>query len=93
MTDRRHTRTPRLHPPQTPRVWTVQEIRALGATTDVVTAGQILGLSRNSAYTLARQGRFPVPVIKAGAQYRVPVAGLLAALHDTAAITDDGGGG
>lgn len=85
MTDRRRTRTPRLHPPQAPRVWTVPEIHALGVTTDVVTAGQILGLSRATAYTLARQGRFPVPVIKAGAQYRVPVAGLVAAT-----TTDDG---
>jgi hypothetical protein len=43
MTDRRRTRTPRLHPPQSPPIWTVQEIRALGATTDVVTAGRSSG--------------------------------------------------
>ena len=94
MTDRRRTRTPAQPSADTPatarRVWSLQEIQALGATTDVVTAGQILGLSRNSAYQLARAGTFPVPVLRAGAQYRVPVAGLLTALHlnaerDTAA--------
>ena len=85
MTDRRRTRTPAqpaVAPPATARqVWSLQEVQALGATTDVVTAGQILGLSRNSAYTLARRGRFPVPVIKAGTRYRIPVAALLTALH------------
>jgi hypothetical protein len=62
-------------------MWTVEQVRQLGTTTDVVTAGQVLGLSRNTAYRLARLDQFPVPVLRAGAQYRVPVAGLLAALH------------
>lgn len=62
-------------------VWTAEGVRRLGTTTDVVTAGQILGLSRTTAYRLARLGQFPVPLLRAGAQYRVPVAGLLAALH------------
>ena len=94
MRDRRRSRTP-TRPPTgatgTLRpVWTPEEVRALGVTTDVVTAGRILGLSRNTAYRLARAGTFPVPVLRAGAQYRVPVAGLLTALHlnaerDTAA--------
>jgi hypothetical protein len=77
MRERRRTQTP-----ATPRpAWTVEQVRQLGITTDVVTAGQILGLSRNTAYRLARLAQFPVPVLRAGAQYRVPVAGLLAALH------------
>jgi hypothetical protein len=63
------------------RTWTAEQVRALGTTTDIVTAGQILGLSRNTAYRLARAGIFPVPVLRAGALYRVPVAALLAALH------------
>lgn len=73
----------RRHPPTaTPRpAWTAEQVRRLGTTTDVVTAGQILGLSRTTAYRLARLGQFPVPMLRAGAQYRVPVAGLLAALH------------
>jgi hypothetical protein len=61
--------------------WTPQRIRALGAVTDVVTAGAILGLSRSVAYHLAAHDAFPVPVIRAGCRYRVPVAALLAALH------------
>lgn len=80
MSDRRRTRTP--HQPETiePRRWTVPEITALGATTDVVTAGRILGISRNTAYAHARRGTFPVPVIKIGSRYRVPVAAILAVL-------------
>jgi hypothetical protein len=77
MRERRHAQTPATLRP----AWTAEQVRQLGTTTDVVTAGQILGLSRNTAYRLARLGQFPVPVLRAGAQYRVPLAGLLAALH------------
>ena len=98
MPDRRRTRTPTRPPTDAAAarrpVWTPEQVRALGVTTDVVTAGQILGLSRNSAYRLARAGTFPVPVLCAGAQYRVPVAALLTALgldaeRDTAAQPDN----
>lgn len=101
MPDRRRTRTPTRPPTDAaaaPRpVWTPEQVRALGVTTDVVTAGQILGLSRNSAYRLARTGTFPVPVLRAGAQYRVPVAALLTGLgldaeRDTAAPPDNTAG-
>ena len=61
--------------------WTPEAIRALGPVTDIATAGQILGLSRSSAYVLAADGVVPVPVIRVGSRYRVPVAALLAALH------------
>jgi hypothetical protein len=77
MRERRRTQTPATPQP----VWTAEQVRQLGTTTDIVTAGQTLGLSRNTAYRLARLGQFPVPVLRAGAQYRVPIAGLLAALH------------
>ncbi|MDH6465733.1 hypothetical protein M2302_005935 [Micromonospora sp. A200] len=94
MSDRRRTRTPSYtatpaKATTTPR-WTETDVRALGVTTAVVTAGQILGLSRNTAYRLARAGAFPVPVIQAGYQYRIPVAGLLAALRLTTPATPDG---
>jgi hypothetical protein len=49
--------------------------------TDIVTAGAILGLSRSVAYDLAARGVFPVPVIRAGTRYRVPVAAMLTVLH------------
>ncbi|MFF0371232.1 helix-turn-helix domain-containing protein [Micromonospora sp. NPDC005087] len=96
MSDRRRTRTPSLNAPPaepaTTRRWTEVDVRALGVTTDVVTAAQILGLSRNTAYRLARAGTFPVPIIQAGHQYRIPVAGLLTALHlDPTPPAADGG--
>jgi predicted DNA-binding transcriptional regulator AlpA len=62
------------------RRWTADDIRALGTITDVPTAGQILGLSRNHAYQLARDDQFPVPVLRVGSRFHVPVAHLLAAL-------------
>jgi hypothetical protein len=72
-------------PPARPRhrtgIWTAERIQALGAVTDLPTAAAILSLSRTLAYHLARHGRFPVPVLRAGTRYRVPVAPILAALH------------
>jgi hypothetical protein len=61
-------------------VWTVERVRALGVTTDLVTAGAVLGMGRSTAYKLARTNQFPVPVLKVGARYLVAVAHLLAAL-------------
>jgi predicted site-specific integrase-resolvase len=59
------------------RVWTEQDIRGLGAATDLVTAAAILGIGRSTAHALARAGEFPVPVIRVGRRYRVPVAPIL----------------
>ena len=81
MTDRRRTRTPAGPEPPTDSPPTIEDLKALGATTDVVTAGQFLGISRNTAYRLAHRGAFPLPLIHVGAQYRVPTAALIAALH------------
>lgn len=61
-------------------VWTVEGIRALGAVTDIATVGEIFGMSRSSAYELARRDRLPVPVLRVGSRYRVSVAAILAAL-------------
>jgi hypothetical protein len=63
-----------------PAAWTIEQIRALGAVTDLRTAAQILGLSANTAYALAQRDAFPVPVIRAGGQYRVSVQAILAVL-------------
>jgi predicted site-specific integrase-resolvase len=59
------------------RVWAEQDIRSLGAATDLVTAAAILGIGRTTAHALARAGDFPVPVIRVGRRYRVPVAPIL----------------
>lgn len=61
-------------------VWTVERIRALGAVTDIATVGEIFGMSRSSAYDLARRDRLPVPVLRVGSRYRVSVAAILTAL-------------
>jgi len=57
--------------------WTVDAIRDLGATTTLVIAGEILGMGRTKSHELARLGRFPVPVLRHGSRYVVPVAPLL----------------
>jgi predicted DNA-binding transcriptional regulator AlpA len=62
-------------------VWTGQRIRALGAATDLLTAASIFGMGRTQAYQLAKDGTFPVPVLRIGTRYRVPVAAILTALH------------
>lgn len=59
------------------RVWSVAEVRALGVRTDLVTAGEILGIGRTVAHQLARRDAFPVPVLRVGHKYVVPVAPLL----------------
>jgi hypothetical protein len=62
-------------------VWTAEMVRELGLTTDVVTAGAILGIGRTKAYLLARAGTFPVPVVLIGERsYVVPTEPLLAFL-------------
>lgn len=74
------------------RVWTEEGIRALGASTNLVTAAAILGIGRTTAHTLVRAGAFPVPVIRVGRRYRVPVAPILRllGLHtDSAATAED----
>jgi hypothetical protein len=49
-------------------------------TTDVETAGAILGIGRTKAYELAKSGEFPAVVIKVGRRYIVSVPALLALL-------------
>ena len=68
-------------PPPPAEGWTEQRVRALGVITDLPTAGQILGLSRTTAYALARAGRFPTPVLRVGRLYRVSVNDLLRVLN------------
>lgn len=60
--------------------WTPDQVRSLGVTTDVPTAGSVLGMSRHTSYELARRGAFPVPVLRLGRKIVVPVAGLVTAL-------------
>ena len=61
--------------------WSADRIHALGTVTDVPTAAAIFGISRSVAYDLVKTGAFPVPVLRFGSRYRVPVRAILAALH------------
>ena len=45
-------------PPST-KSWTIDDVRNLGATTDIETAGAILGIGRSKSYELAKSGGFP----------------------------------
>ncbi|WP_211228442.1 helix-turn-helix domain-containing protein [Glycomyces tenuis] len=58
-------------------IWTVERVKALGVMTNVETAAQILGIGRTVAYRLAKDGEFPVQVLRIGHSYRVPVLRLL----------------
>jgi helix-turn-helix protein len=62
------------------QVWTMDAIRALGATTDVETAAAILGIGRTKAYALAKAGQFPVRLLRVGRRYLVPVPAILKVL-------------
>lgn len=61
----------------TRRVWTAEQVYALGVRTDLPTAASILGIGRNAAYEMVHGGRFPVPVLRMGRHHVVPVAPLL----------------
>jgi hypothetical protein len=49
-------------------------------TTDVETAGAILGIGRTKAYELAKSGEFPAVIIKVGRRYVVSVPAILGLL-------------
>ena len=59
------------------KIWTIDAVRKLGATTDVQTAGAILGIGRTKSYELARRGAFPVRVLRIGRRYLVPTPSIL----------------
>jgi hypothetical protein len=62
------------------RVPTPEEIRGWPVTVDVPTAGRAFGVGRGESYRMAREGRFPVPVLRIGRYLRVTRATVLAAL-------------
>jgi hypothetical protein len=60
------------------RVWTPDEVIALGVRTTVPIAGEIIaGLCKDEAYRSVKRGDFPVPVISCGRRLVVPVAPIL----------------
>jgi predicted DNA-binding transcriptional regulator AlpA len=77
------------------RTPTAEEIRSWPVTVDIQTAGRAWGIGRDQAYRLAREGRFPVPVLRLGRYLRVTRAAVLEALGiegATSAASDDTAG-
>ena len=68
-----------MHPDRREGV-TRAELLALPVTVDIPTAARALGLGRSTAYELARRGKFPCRILRAGSCYRVPTADLLQVL-------------
>lgn len=63
---------------QNRRVWTPEEVKALGVRTSVPIAGEIIaGLCKDEAYRSVKRGDFPVPVISCVRRLVVPVAPIL----------------
>jgi hypothetical protein len=64
----------------TRKAWSREELAALGVWVDLPTAAKVLGIGRTAAYALAKAGDFPVRILRVGRCYRIPTAGLMAAL-------------
>ncbi|MFE7930767.1 DNA-binding protein [Streptomyces sp. NPDC057456] len=60
---------------------TADEVLALPPVVDLVTAGRAFGIGRSSSYLAARNGTFPVPVLRINASIRVVTAEILRALQ------------
>jgi hypothetical protein len=54
----------------------LEELLALPATVNVVTAARALGISSNKAYQLIRDGQFPVATLPLGSTVRVATGAL-----------------
>lgn len=67
----------------TRRVWTAEEVWALGVRTDLETAASVWGLSRTKAYELVGRGEFPSPVLRVGNKWVVLVTPMMQALGIT----------
>jgi len=64
----------------TERGMSLDEVLALPATVNVVTAARALGIGHNKAYDLIKAGQFPVRTLSMGNTVRIPTAALWEAL-------------
>ncbi|WP_240677572.1 helix-turn-helix domain-containing protein [Actinacidiphila soli] len=62
------------------RGMSLDEVLALPATVNVVTAARALGIGHNKAYDLIKAGQFPVRTLTMGSTVRIPTAALWEAL-------------
>lgn len=53
-----------------------EDLRRLPVVLDLLTAAEILGIGRTTAYEMVRTGRWPTPVLRLGSRIRVPTAAL-----------------
>lgn len=58
-----------------------QELRNAGPTLGLKTGNRALGIGTAHGYRLAKEGRYPVPLLRVGASYRIVTAELLKLLH------------
>lgn len=63
--------------PNPRRAWTPDEVRALGMTTSLETAAEIIGIGRTLAYELVKNKTFPVRLLRLGRRVVVPIPDLL----------------
>jgi hypothetical protein len=56
------------------------ELEGLPAVISVIRASKILGIGKNQAYELIKQGRYPIRVLNISGRYRVSKFDLLAFL-------------
>jgi len=62
--------------------WTVDQVRALGTRTDLVTACEVLyGCGKNKSWQLYHKRELPFPALRVGRRVVVPVAPLLRLLE------------
>lgn len=62
--------------------WTADDLRSLGARTDLVTAcAAVLGIGKTKAWEAFHRGELPFPTIRCGRRVVVPVAPLLELLR------------
>jgi hypothetical protein len=66
-----------LNSPREVQGLTGEELLGLPAAIDLDTANRALLIGRSTGYALARQGRYPVTVLRLGNAYRVVTADLL----------------
>lgn len=57
------------------------ELLSLPGAVGMKDAARALGISLSTAQELAKNGQFPVPVLRLGTAYRVPTGALLDLLH------------
>lgn len=70
------------------RHMTLAEAAELPTVLDLVTAARALGIGRTTAYSLAREGKFPCSVHQVGGSYRVPTIEVLRLLGLVATDSD-----